>query len=369
MKRFLHELVFYLIPLLVLAAVILFPGFYSREFGFFDKTIDLQRDQRFGTIVMGYNEQTPYYKRSNADYYQADVIALGTSRVMQFKSEFFLTSFYNCGGAVEGNYSEYRNFLDNLKYDPEVVLIGLDPWVFNDEWNKHYNDYSDLYVPIKKTERSLPAMIKNMYSDFLEKKWSFRDLNNYPECYGFNGRINGDGYEPDGSYSYTAFYRDPVISNELRFKDTIDRIDNGVNRFEFGEHIDTDTLRQLDGFLSYCNEHDIYAVGFSAPFAPTVNHRMVSSGNYEYLSEIPSACAQVFEKYGFEYYDFTDVSFLGLTDEYYLDGFHGSDIVYATLLEEMVHRNSLLSDYVNQVHLNHRLETRYNTWIFDEPLV
>ena len=61
---------------------------------------------------------------------------------MQFKDVFFEKSFFNCGGAVAGNYNEYENFLKNLEYKPECILLGLDTWVFNDAWNQSCGDYS-----------------------------------------------------------------------------------------------------------------------------------------------------------------------------------------------------------------------------------
>lgn len=128
MKRFLRNFFIFIIPFLCLgiaSAPFVYVGFETGEISSFDRLIQDQRLDKSIYIGMGYNEQTGYYKLQNANYYQADVVALGTSRVMQFKSDYFSESFYNCGGAVAGNYDEYINFLRNLDYKPKAVIVGL----------------------------------------------------------------------------------------------------------------------------------------------------------------------------------------------------------------------------------------------------
>lgn len=367
MRKFLREIVLYSVPLILFFAVATLPGYNSGEFRDFDDAIVTQRENSSVIIGMGYNEQTPYYKLSNANYYEADIIALGTSRAMQFKEEFFQESFYNCGGAVSGNYSEYKNFLSNLTYRPKIVLLDLDAWVFNDAWNNNLPDYSQ-FQQISQAKRSVLSMTVKMYLDLLERKWGFSDLKNYSENIGFNGRIKGDGFMADGSYYYSHLYRDPTSSDDYQFKDTLSRIERGVSRFEYGKHIDKDTLAQLDDLLHYCNENDIQVIGYLAPFAPSIYQRMVSSGNYGYLLEISPACEHIFKKYGHEYFDFSDGAMLEATDEFFIDGFHGSEIVYGIMLEKMIQADSLIAKYVDKERLDSRMANRYNSWLFDEPI-
>lgn len=88
---------------------VIFTGYTIREFSDFNQLIQEQRSDHFIFIRMGYNENTTYYKCLNINYYQPDVIALGTSRVMRFHADYFCTGFYNCGGVVGWNYDEYLN--------------------------------------------------------------------------------------------------------------------------------------------------------------------------------------------------------------------------------------------------------------------
>ena len=130
MKKFIRNIVLFLIPVLLYYSVwkvsFYYAGFISKEISDVDDCISYQRENPDSLFGLGYTDPTQYYKLTNADYYQAPVIALGTSRVMQFRDLYFKDFFYNCGGAVGGNYLEYKNFLENLEYKPDVIILGLD---------------------------------------------------------------------------------------------------------------------------------------------------------------------------------------------------------------------------------------------------
>lgn len=236
MKKFICQLFIFMIPFGIILVVFCFfmrVGYVTGEFRDFDTLIQKQREDHCIFIGMGYNEQTAYYKLTNANYYQADVITLGTSRVMQFKSEYFYRTFYNCGGAVTGNYDVYQNFLESLKYCPKIILLGLDEWVFNDAWNETCPKYSD-YTAITLIDRNKLVMTENIMKDYARGKWSFNEIKNYDMNYGFNGRIRDKGFQWDGSFYYGNVYRKPELQEDYLFVDTLSRIDGGYGGFEWG---------------------------------------------------------------------------------------------------------------------------------------
>lgn len=367
MKKFLVHILLYAFPVFVAVSLLCGPGIYSGEFGNIDAAIQAQRNDHSILIGYGYNEQTAYYKWQNANYYQADIIALGTSRAMQFKKTYFSGEFYNCGGGVAGNYDEYRNFLENLSYEPNIMILDLDTWVFNHEWNWSCYTY-DTFIPILKTDRKLQSMIKAMLEDWLDGAWTWRDLKRkYPNNIGFNGKVRDAGFMYDGSYYYGNEYRNPECQEDYMFIDTKKRIASGYGRFEYGEHIDPETIKRLQELLLYCSEHNIYVVGYTAPFAPSIYEQMQTSGQYHYLDEIAPACKKIFDSYGFEFYDYADGSTLGVTDNYFLDGFHGSEVTYAYIIQDMVAHDSKIARYVNDEKLNSLLEHTYNALVFEDP--
>jgi hypothetical protein len=126
---------------------------------------------------------------------------------MQFKSE-YINDFYNCGWGANGNYDSYINFVQNLDYNPNVMLVGLDLWVFNDAWNEEQIKYPT-YQEIKKIDRDKKAIIKESILDCVTRRWNFTDLKKYSNNIGINARVNNNGLAKDGSYYYGKIYRTP----------------------------------------------------------------------------------------------------------------------------------------------------------------
>lgn len=368
MIKYVKDILLFIFPLLLVGASICPLYFMVKSTGELNSTEDIVEKQWNNSnclVGLGYNEQTPFYKLLNANHYKAPIISLGTSRVMQFKQFFFSSQFYNCGGAVEGNFNEYKNFIENLDYSPEIIIIGLDTWVFNDAWNRNYPQYNS-FQEIKEFSRGTIPLMK-IIADWIARKWSVDDLNLYPENIGFNGKVKDNGFMYDGSYYYGNIYRDPTSSTDYKFGDTKKRIAKGVSRFEWGAHIDESTLIQLDNLLSYCQKNNINVIGFLPPFAPSIYNMMKNSGNYNYLTEIAPACKKIFEKYNLEFYDFMDGENLDMPDEYYIDGFHGSEIVYGHILEKLVMSNSAVSQYVNTHKIRHLIDNAYSGYTFYNP--
>ena len=369
MKTFLKDVLIFSLPIIVIGCIFgffYFIGYRTNEFEEIDTIIQEQRDNHVILVGLGYGEQTAYYKKENANYYHAEVIALGTSRVMQYKDSFFDTSFYNCGGSVAGNFNEYRNFLQNLEYTPSMIILGLDDWIFNDTWNRSCREVMRFEL-IRPVNRNKVVMTLDIIKDFLKQKWSISELNNYTLNKGFGGAIKDAGFMYDGSYYYGNVYRNPQNSSDFQFKDTLERIKEGRDRFEYGIQIDSDTLIQLDLLLKYCSENDIYVLGVRSPFAPSIYQKMVQSGDYGYLSKIPLACKDLFSQYDFAYFDYANCDNLAISDEYFIDGFHGSEVAYGMMVENMIYENVILREKVNEEHLSSLLDHAYSTLTFDNP--
>lgn len=369
MKRFLKNLFLFSLPIIAFFCAILPFYFWAEGTGEFEpviKNIERQRQEPKALFGMGYNEQTQYYKLVNANYYKPKIIALGTSRVMQFEEQFFNESFYNCGGGANENYDEYLNFMKNLTFKPEIMILGLDSWVFNDAWNKNLRIH-DYFYELKEVQSSPLRFLVKIIQDWFLGKWRVADLSLYPRNIGFNGRVKDRGFQIDGSHYYGDVYRYPELKQDYQFKNTLHRIATGTMRFEWGKDIDEDTLRLLDSLLSYCKDKGITVVGFIPPFAPSIYTVMVNSGNYDYLSKIAPACQEIFRKYEFEFFDYQDGATLGKTDDYYVDGFHGSEVIYGLIVQDMVKKGSVLKGCVDMKRLEELLREPYSGLVFVNP--
>lgn len=119
--------------------------------------------------------------------------------------------------------------------------------------------------------------------------------------------------------------------------------------------------------MIYCSQNHIEVIGIVTPFAPTIYETMQKSGNYEYLEEIEPECRVLFDKYRFELYNYMDGSSLNVTDDCFIDGFHGSGIVYGYMLIDMMRNGSKVRNYMNINDTKYLLMNAYNGKTFYAP--
>ena len=98
----------------------------------------------------------------------------------------------------------------------------------------------------------------------------------------------------------------------------VQSIEKGTDRFQYADEMDITTIRYLEQLLAYCYEKEIKVIAFTPPFAPTVCKAM-DNENYKYMKQIAPTVQLICEQYGYEFYDFTDVSNLGCTDDYFVE--------------------------------------------------
>src|SRR5207248_547269 len=86
-------------------------------------------------------------------------------------------------------------------------------------------------------------------------------------------------------------------------------------------------LNELDGILKYAKEHGIFVIGFAPPYAPTIYGEMMADGKHTYIPKEITALQEMFKRYEFGYFDFSDATQLGATEEDMVDSFHASEFI------------------------------------------
>jgi hypothetical protein len=162
---------------------------------------------------------------------------------------------------------------------------------------------------------------------------------------GLNATLRGYGFRNDGSFQYGESILNPETTS-TRLSEAYQRIENNIGQFVGGNQLSEASLNELREFLEDCRAWNIEVIGISPPFAPSIIRTMLADGRHTYLEKQIEVIAGLFEAAEFSYYDFTDPSQLGATDEDMLDGFHGSEKVmleiYLMILED---QPSLLGNY------------------------
>ena len=255
---------------------------------------------------------------------QPEVIALGSSRVMQFRASSFAApqSFFNAGGAVN-TLADLAPFLDCLPSDgrPRIVLVGLDPWFFNPRWAH------DLGVPDFEEAMDSLAVVQgrwqDVYRDLMRHKIQLRPIWDARSAVGLNAIMRQRGFRNDGSYSYGDL--DHCDDCEIGFADTLERIGSGQRRFEWSDEIDRQAIAEIERFLEAAAARNAQVVGLLPPFAPTVWARMRASGRYRYVDTLRAELPTAFTHRGATLFDLSDPASIGALDDEFIDGFHGSE--------------------------------------------
>jgi hypothetical protein len=351
MKIFIQKLlVFLLIPCPIFLCIFI-PSFYvaynSGELLTVDEiaTVQQRDDILVGTAIQNIDSQ---FKFITTKKLKPNILALGTSRVMQFRREYFTDDilFYNAGGAV-ASLPQYIDFIAQMETYPELILVGLDQYYFNENWAKKNSSnitYQDNY--------NFMRIIINTFKMLLKRKISINQTYQYITNIGLTAKIYGDGFSKDGSYF--SNFSNRILNNPDsdyskspldRFIDTTERIDAGNRRFEYGSEIYEKSIEQMSKLLKECSKHDIEVIAFIPPFAPYINTILKESSNYAYMEKIYPTLLPVFNNYGYELYDFTESSDFS-DDTMYFDGFHGNEETYHHILYLLKDKNSSLAKYI-----------------------
>ncbi len=349
-------------------ALLIFPIallFFSGEFKDIDKVIKIQ-NQKESRILFGrkYYSDTFYYKLKGAEVRSAKVLALGTSRVMAFRSRFFKNeiSFFNGGGGVR-KMSQFASLLKELPKSslPEVLIVAFDQHFFNPNWagQDKFSDFQKTYS--KKTFAEtwnwgrLYLLNDILFNTSFSLKTALFNIHN-DNLIGLNAKSFNVGYLNDGSWYYGQIAQTLHSEYDEGFEPTIKKIIHGQEDWEHASSIRQESLKELEELLIFCKDNNIHLVSFLPPFAKKVVDAFKEKGELQsYLFKIPAAIQPLYDSYGFKFFDFTDLSTI-TDDKETFDGYHGSEVAYARLLLRMAKEDSLLANYIDQSFLREKLE-------------
>ena len=313
-------------------------------------------------LELGYSYIDKTYKFHMTDeVMRPQVLALGSSRIMQVRH--FIVSpkytFYNAGGAIQ-KVPELSLFINKLHDSPKLILMNIDHWWFN----RAYLDADQPFDPSVYDEPELDILklgrlICDFYADVVKGKINLKKVFSSDDI-GLNAICNDIGFCADGSPNSSDRIIIPEEQDDYNFKNVLERIREGKDRFQYGNQADSTQVRVLEDFLHQCVSRHIKVVAFLPPFAPYVYQRMKELGKYGYMPQLYGMLKPVFDKYeGCSFYDFTDVTDMGAHDYDFYDGFHGSEIIYNGMIRQMVRQDSTLAPFFVSEQEMDRLDSLY----------
>jgi hypothetical protein len=369
MRKFISTLFLFLLPIfLALIIPTLFLGRSKEMFYNLDKTI-----AKNNKYIIGYAYDESNYKylkwKKVTEFEKYTVLALGSSRTLQFRSNMFNVPFYNAGYTIYG-LNDFKAFLQSVpkvKY-PGYLIISLDQWMFNTSWdnlssNTDINMWKDSFIEYPKTETFI-----NVYTDLLKRKYGFKLLmGNSSTLIGLNALVNNKGFRNDGSMLYGAQIRklesnDPT-ADDYNFTNTYKLINDSVDRYKYASNINPKSIKVINNFLTFCHANKIKVVAFLPPFSEKVLTKMANTKKYNYMGEIYNSISPLFKRFNYELYDFTKPSGFNSNDSEMLDGMHGGEKAYLKMLIWMLDHNSSLRDVCNKAKLQTDLSNANSKYI------
>lgn len=304
-----------------------------------------------GKVIYGtaLHANTKTYKKLLLDAAKPKIIALGSSRVMQFRQHMFLERFINMGGAMDSINDGINLLPDIINIKPDMVIIGADVWWFNDRFqNPEINysiDYKENYKP---TLQHALSFFGWMYDDKITLKEVLADVRYGVMDIGVSGQYK-DGFGPDGSYYYTRIVTGKSNHHDKQFKETCERINNGNKRFEYNSLANDQHINNFVHLIRILEENNINVVVFFPPFAKDVNDLLDNMArNYKYIIDMKNEL----HENGIEFYDYTAASIIDSGDCEFIDGFHGGEVTYMRILNDLAQKYPPLNIFVDQRLLN-----------------
>lgn len=318
-----------------------------------------------------YGNRDQQFKRLSVDMRRPEVLALGSSRILQFRAGFFNrqpTAFYNAA-APAWRLPQVLDLLENIPPDaaPEVLILAVDlPW-FNaayagDAFPEDRSDFDHLFDADS-------GLIKDVLMNVPLDRPGFR-LASYLErrepgagglALGLRAIRDGHGFRGDGSEQYGDF----LIAGWLYPPNTREAhlvwMREGREMYVYGDTVSADALAMMERLLSAAQARGITVIGFLPSYMPSLWDEMIARGDHAYMGEAARALRAMFERYGYPFFDFSDG--VSTTDDEFFDGWHASELSNLRLYIQMAEAlPDILGVYSDVASLREIADSAGSTW-------
>jgi len=374
MRTFIIHLLLFVLPLGIFFAPAFIVLFASGEFTPLASIGTLSRGRDRIVVGPAYSYFRDEYQLHETFVRRPVVIALGSSRVGEFHSEFLKnpSSFYNASGSI-GSLSGFADFIKHLSQPPQIIIAGMDQYFFNPENAKNntvtrpdpFTVHTQAYDPFFESFFRNGGWWK-VSADYFSGKFTLADIFAHPESavktIGLIARTNGIGFTNDGS-NYGKIARYP--SEILKGIDALAGSITDTNGDEYGSSISTDALAELRVFLTSAKAKGIIVIGFLPPIAHKEYQALAQHPHAAYayaFQNLGPVLASVYKEYGFDLYDFSDISSFGGSDNEMFESKHGGGKMYLRLFIRMVGGSASLSSLTDLPSLKEKLASATSTY-------
>ena len=342
--RFAGWIMVFFAPLLLLTGVLEILLWNAGETLPIERVIQAQQS-RPGTLFMrGILDQGFYrYKSLQVSQRKPKILVLGSSRVMEFRSEMFGNrgrDFFNGGGLIQ-DLSDLKSFVRRIETEnaPELIILGLDAWWFNGnkpplnglssgmnrdaalDWQEH----------VRAWRRFKSSKARKVIA-------AARRATN--ENIGIEARSASVGFRLDGSMQYN--FAPAAASNGWRFVDRetppiSERIRNSTAQFTPCSGASADRLEILAACLDELARKNVLVAGFLPPISSEAAGLLERSATQSNLwNEVRARLPKLFRERSLMFGDASLLRDLGLNDSFMIDGIHAAETFHLHLLESFL---------------------------------
>ena len=134
--KLIKKILIIFMPLILILIVFSSFSLIAQEIYLFDDVVEIaDEDVLYGLAFSDHNVE---YKFRRLILIDPEIAIIGTSRVMQFRQDFFENdSFYNAGGVIStiGQLEPLLRQLVEEGIVPDTIIVGLDQYFFNANWD------------------------------------------------------------------------------------------------------------------------------------------------------------------------------------------------------------------------------------------
>lgn len=344
-KTFPRSSIILLIPVTLAAVYLAFSSLLLQRAGEYLPlaVIAERQDRDRGLFGPALYERTFWYKKYLYQHHQPETVAMGSTRVLQFRGALFKGSFFNLGSAHDmddGIEMARALFTDK---PPKQVILGVDFWWFLPANAGRATARSPQDVSIRASDLFKP--LQWLLGGRLGPNDILRILENRSPDIGMTALLHRDGFDHDGSYHYNAILTGDMKNYDSGFKESLRRIRSREKFFAPADGVSEEQWQKFSDFVNFLQQKKINIVMFLPPLAPTIIDTMEErQKNYAYLAEVRRRMTALAQQKKIQFSDFHDPRYIGSHDCEFIDGIHGGEILYNRLLLHMALKSPVLAE-------------------------
>lgn len=281
MRTFVHKIIYLVIPILFLIASINFIVDPANIFhkSVVDRAVNILIEGHNVEGLFDYDERELQIKYISAYKKSPDVIALGSSRVLQISQDMVKGSFLNNGvsGAGVYDYIGIAGIYKSCDIVPGKIIIGLDPWILNKKNGDTRYKTLNQYIQFFQGEETEPASYRNggRFQNILQlfSPSYFQTsvcVRKGKEQINATNEKRGERIIKctDGSVEYSRQTRE--MSREEVNAAALDYISGKIYQIEDYNSLDDDLKAEFEDLVSYFVNEGIEVIFYLPPYHPIV---------------------------------------------------------------------------------------------------